>query len=176
LAIGDLDADGRADLIVGDQKGFLSVYGDFRSQNINIEPVKNLIYNPYTETYQTKNLGGRAWPVVTNIFNTDKPAIMVGNTLGGLHILKNDGGKDLPETPVIDLFPNPVMKNGEMKIKADRNVLVQFYTLLGQKLSESYFIPANQEYPIIISGLSSGIYIARFSVGGKIIGKKFIVH
>jgi len=176
LAIGDLDADGRADLIVGNQKGFLSVYGDFRAQNSNIEPVKNLIYNPQTETYQSKNLGGRAWPVVTNIFNTDKPAIMVGNTLGGLHILKNDGGKDLPENPVIDLFPNPVMKSEEMKIKADRNVLVQFYTLLGQKLSESYFIPANQEYPINISGLSSGIYIARFSAGGKTIGKKFIVH
>jgi hypothetical protein len=176
LAVGDLDADGRADLIIGNQKGFLSIYGDFRAQNTNLEPIKNLLYNFQTETYETKNLGGRVWPVIANIFNTDKPAIMVGNTLGGLHILKNDGGKDLPDEPVIDLFPNPVMKNGEMKIKADRNVLVQFYTLLGQKLSDSYFIPGNQEYPIIISGLSSGIYIARFSVGGKTIGKKFIVH
>jgi len=176
LAVGDLDADGRADLIMADQKGFLSVYGDFRAQNANIEPAKNLIYNSLTETYTSKNLGGRGWPTVTNLFNTDKPAIMVGNNLGGLHILKNDGGKDLPEDPVIDLFPNPVVKNGEMKIKADRNVLVEFYTVLGQKLSESYFIPANQEYPIIISGLASGIYIARFSVNGKTLGKRFIVH
>jgi hypothetical protein len=176
LAIGDLDADGRADLIVGDQKGFLSIYGDIRAQNSNIEPIKNILYNSLTETYQAKNLGGRVWPVVSNIFNTDKPAIMVGNTLGGLHILKNDGGKDLPDDPVIDLYPNPVMRNGEMKIKADRNVLVQFYTLLGQKLSATYFIPANQEYPIIISGLSSGIYIAHFTIGGKTMGKKFVVH
>ncbi len=176
LAVGDLDADGRADLIVADQKGFLSIYGDILAQNPNVEPVKNLIYNPQTETYLKKNLGGRVWPVIANIFNTDKPAIVIGNTLGGIHLLKNDGGKDLPENPVIDLYPNPIEKQGEFKIKADRNVIVQFYTVLGQKISESYFIPANQEYPILISGLSSGIYIARFSANGKTVGKKFIVQ
>ncbi len=176
LAMGDLDADGRADLILADQKGILSIYGDVRAQNTKVEPVKNLIYDQNSETYISKNLGGRGWPVIASIFNTDKPAIIVGNTLGGLHILKNDGGKDLPEDPVIDLFPNPVVKQQEIKIKADRNVIVQFYTVLGQKLSESYFIPANQEYPITISGLSSGIYIAHFTVNGKTIGKKFIVH
>jgi len=176
LAVGDLDADGRGDLVLSDQKGYLFIYGDFRAQNENIQPVKNIVYNTFTETYESKNLGGRGWPVIANLFNSDKPSIMVGNALGGLHILKNDGGKDLPETPVIDIFPNPVEKQAEMKIKADRNVIVQFYTVLGQKLSETYFIPANQEYPIIISGLSSGIYIARFSYNGKTFGKKFIVH
>jgi hypothetical protein len=176
MATGDLDADGRGDLIVANQKGFLSIYGDFRAQNPNVEPVKNLIYNPQTETYEAKNLGGRGWPIIANLFNTDKPSIMVGNALGGIHILKNDGGKDLPEEPVIDLFPNPVEKQGEFKIKADRNVIVQFYTVLGQKISEPYFIPAYQEYPIIISGLPSGIYIARFSANGKTVSKKFIVQ
>ena len=176
MATGDLDADGRGDLIVANQKGFLSIYGDFRAQNPNVEPVKNLIYNPQTENYEAKNLGGRGWPIVANLFNTDKPSIMIGNTLGGIHILKNDGGKDLPEEPVIDLFPNPVTKQGEFKIKADRNVIVQFYTVLGQKISEPYFIPAYQEYPIVISGLPPGIYIARFSANGKTVSKKFIVQ
>jgi hypothetical protein len=176
LAFGDLDADGRAELIVGNQKGFLSIYGDARTQNQTLEPAKNLIYNSLTESYSSINLGGRIWPVIGNLFNTDKPSIIVGNILGGIHILKNDGGRDLPENPVIDLFPNPVVKEGEFKIKTDRNALVQFYTLLGQKISEAYFIPANQEYPITISGLSSGIYIARFSANGKTVGKKFIVQ
>ena len=176
LAVGDLDADGRADLIVGDQKGFLSIYGDFRSQDPNVEPVKNLLYNSQTETYIKKNLGGRAWPIIVNLFSTDKPSIMVGNTMGGVQILRNDGGKDLPEEPVIDIFPNPVARQGEFKIKADRNVIVQFYNVLGQKISQSYFIPANQEYPILISGLPVGMYIAHFSANEKIVSKKFIVQ
>ena len=37
---------------------------------------------------------------------------MVGNTMGGVQILRNDGGKDLPEEPVIDIFPNPVARQG----------------------------------------------------------------
>ena len=176
LAVGDLDADGRADLILANQKGFLSIYGDFRAQNPNLEPAKNLIYNPQHEAYEAKNLGGRGWPLVANLFGTDKPSIVVGNALGGIHILKNDGGQDLPEEPVIDLFPNPVPKQEEFKIKADRNVIVQFYTVLGQKISEPYFIPAHQEYPIVISGLPSGIYIARFSANGKAVSKKFVVQ
>jgi hypothetical protein len=176
LAAADLDADGRADLIVADQNGVLSVYGDYRAQNPNIEPVKEIVYNSKKENYYSKNLGGRGWPVIVNLFNTDKPAIVVGNTLGGIHILKNVSDKRLPDTPVVDLFPNPVSNEMEMKIKADRNGLVQFYTLLGQKMSERYFIPANQEYPIIISGLPAGIYVARFSANGKTIAKKFIVY
>ncbi len=176
LAADDLDADGRADLILANQKGFLSIYGDFRAQNTNVQPVGNLIYNPQIETYEAKNLGGRSWPIIVNLFNADKPSIMVGNTLGGIHILKNEEGKDLPEEPVIDLFPNPVEKQGEFKIKSDRNAIVQFYTVLGQKISESYFIPANQKYSITISGLPSGIYIARFLADGKTVGKKFIVQ
>ncbi|MCU0367566.1 MAG: T9SS type A sorting domain-containing protein [Cyclobacteriaceae bacterium] len=176
LAAGDLNADGKADLILADQKGFLSVYPDYRTQSTSIEPIKNLVYNPLKAEYTSKNLGGRGWPVIVNIFNTDKPSIIVGNALGGIHILKNDGGRELPEEPVIDLFPNPVAENGNFKIKADRTVSVQFLTLLGQKISEPISIPANQEYPITISGMPPGIYIARFSSNGKIVGKKFIVQ
>jgi len=176
LASGDLNADGKADLILADQKGFLSVYPDYRTQSTSIEPIKNLVYSPLKAEYTSKNLGGRGWPVIVNIFNTDKPSIIVGNALGGIHILKNDGGRELPEEPVIDLFPNPVAENGDFKIKADRTVSVQFLTLLGQKISEPISIPANQEYPITISGMPPGIYIARFSSNGKIVGKKFIVQ
>jgi uncharacterized protein (DUF2141 family) len=175
LAIDDLDADGKADLVMADQKGFLSIYPDFRSHIPGSEPVRNILYDPLQQKYIAKNLGGRVWPVIANLFNTDRPSIVVGNMLGGLHILKNDGGKNLPDDPVIDLFPNPVT-DGSFKIKADRPVIVQFFTVLGQKISQPYFIPANQEYPIRISGLSSGIYIARFSAGSRSAGKRFMVH
>jgi hypothetical protein len=176
LAAGDLDADGRADLILANQRGKLTIFGDFRAQNPDIAGVENIIYNDLTEEYYSKNLGGRGWPTVVNLFNSDRPAIVFGNTMGGIYILKNEESKALSEEPVVEIFPNPVEENEVLKIKTDRNMIVQFYTSLGQRLSESYFIPANQEYPIRVSGLPSGVYLAHFTYNGKTLGKRFVIH
>ena len=176
LAAGDLDADGRGDLVLADQRGQLTIYGDFRAQNSNIEGVKNILYNSITEEYTAKNFGGRGWPTIANLFNSSRPAIVFGNTLGGIHILKNEESVALPDEPVIEIYPNPVVENETLKIKTDRNMIVQFYTSLGQKISQSYYIPANQEYPIVFSGLPSGLYLAQFTYSNKKIGKRFIIQ
>lgn len=175
LAAGDLDADGRSDLILGNQRGELAIYGDFRAQNTNITAITDIVYNPIKETYYSNNMGGKSWPTVVNLFNSDKPAIVVGNTLGGALILKNETSKDLPESPVVGLYPNPVENTETLYITADRNMTVQFYTSLGQTLSGSYFIPANQKYPVTVTGLTPGIYLARFTFNGKTLGKRFII-
>jgi len=175
LAAGDLDADGRGDLVLGNQRGQLTIYGDFRAQNTTINGVTDMVYNSLTEEYLSKNLGGRIWPTVVNLFNSDKPSVVIGNALGGIHVLKNEESKTLPEEPVVDLFPNPVERDGTMYIKADRNMTVEFFTSLGQRFSQSYFIPANQEYPVMFSGLSSGMYLARFTYNGKTLSKRFVV-
>lgn len=176
FAAGDLNGDGRADLILADQRGVLTIIPDFRASTTSGAGIRNLIYNSITQKYTAKNLGGRAWPAIANIFNSDKPAIVVGNTLGGIQILKNEIGLTLPDEPQIDLFPNPVGRDETLIIKTDRPMLVQFYTALGQKLTESYAIPANQEYPIRFSGLSSGLYLAHFSFNGKSTGRRFILY
>ncbi len=179
MAAADLDADGRVDLIVGDQRGMLTLFGDFRAQNSAVLGTQDILYNPLTKHYHATKLGGRVWPAVVNLFNSDKPAIFVGNSLGGIHILKNDGGVELPPDPVIDIYPNPIPKGNGFTVKADRNVLVQIISVVGQKMSEEFFIPANQEYPVPPQGLATGIYIARFSVPasrGKIYSRKFIIY
>lgn len=176
LSAGDLDGDGRAELIVSDQRGKLTVYGDFRAQDPAIVGVQDILHNPLTDLHEAKNLGGRNWTVPVNLYGTTRPLLVVGTTLGGIYILKNDGGELLPEEPRVELFPNPVKENEVMKIRTDRNVLVEFYTAMGQRVSETYFIPANQEYPMRFSGLAAGIYIARFTSDGKTIGKRFIIN
>jgi hypothetical protein len=176
LAAADLDADGRVDLITGDQRGMLTLFGDFRAQNSMVQGAQNILYNSLTENYHSTNLGGRVWPAVANLFNSDKPAIIAGNSLGGIHILKNDGGKELPPEPVINIYPNPLPKGTGFSVKTDRNVLVQFLSIVGQKMSEEFFIPANQDYAIAPQGLVTGIYIARFSIEGKIYNRKFVIY
>ncbi len=176
LSTSDLDADGRDDLVIGNPKGVITIFGDFRSQNTSIAGVDEIIYNTISKKYAAPNLGASLWTVAVNLFNSDKPAIVAGTTLGGVLVLKNDEGNDLPEEPALEIYPNPVAKGETMIIRPDRNVLVQFYTLLGQKISETYFVPAHQQYPVPISTLSAGMYIARVSFRGKVYGKKFIVR
>ncbi len=176
LSIADLDADGRADLIIGDQRGTVTIYDDIRANIPSPVGSTDIIYNPLLKTYTTKNLGGKIQPVAINLFNTDKPTIIVGNSTGGVYILKNDGGKELPPDPVISLYPNPLPRADDLFIKPDRNVLVQFFSILGQKVSEAYFIPANQVYSFDFPRLGPGIYIARFTIGGKSTAQKFIIY
>ncbi len=175
LAVSDLDADGRADLVMGNQRGELTLFGDFRAQDPNIQGVSQIIFNPLTEVYESRNLGGRIWPVAVNLFNSDKPALVCGTITGGLVVLKNEEGAALPDEPSVEIFPNPVRSNETFKIRTDRNMIVQFYNLIGQRVSNSYFIPANQEYPIVASGLLPGIYIARFTYQGKSTSRRLVV-
>jgi hypothetical protein len=176
LAVADLDADGRDDLITGNQRGVLSLFGDFRKEDPSVKVVQDILYNALTDGYHPTDLGGRVWPTVANLFNSNKPTIVTGNTMGGIHVLKNDDSKQLPPDPVIDIYPNPIPKGEGFIVKTDRNVLAQFLTILGQKISDELFIPANQPYPIAPPGLTSGVYVARFSVNGKSYNKRFVIY
>src|SRR5690606_21025784 len=116
-AIADLDGDGHADLVVGDETGRLGVISNFREEGADVSQLdRNLVYNTSLETYGEQNLAGRLWPVVVNIFNTHKPAVVVGNVLGGVHILRHDEGSSPPETPEVNIYPNPVSTAGILNI------------------------------------------------------------
>ena len=175
-SIADLDNDGREDLLIGDQNGNLTVYGDFRAQGHSPQPITEIIYDRFRGTYTGKNLGARIKPTVANLFNSDKPSIVVGTTGGGVLILKNDGGKQLPDQPEIHLYPNPVHSHEKLSVLVDRGLLVQLFTLTGQKLTEPLFVAAKQPFTVPANGLAPGMYIARFTYGGKVYGRKFVVR
>jgi hypothetical protein len=178
FAIADLDADGKADLVTGDQRGVLSIYRDFRTITSDAQRVTKILFNELTNEYESRNLGGRIWPTTANLFNSTKPAIIVGNLLGGLMILRNDEGTELPREPAVSIFPNPYnfSNTSPLKVKSDRDVFVRFYNTLGQPLSENYFVPANQDYPINMTLLPAGVYIAQFLWNGKTYSRRFVVY
>ena len=177
MAAADLNADGKVDLLLGNQRGALSVIEDFRSADVSSTPQKGILsYNALTLSSNSTRLGGRIWPAVANLFDGIRPVIVAGNTLGGLRVLKNDEVNELPLDPLIAIYPNPVSKGEVFFIKADRNVSVQFVSALGQKFSDDFPIAANEAYRIPSAGLASGLYIARISVKGKIYTRKFIIY
>ena len=175
-SVADLDADGNVDLIFGDQSGILKIISNYRQAADATSAVTQIVFNPLLESYTEQNLGGRSWPVVVNLFNTTRPAIVTGNILGGIQILRHDEGERLPETPLIDIYPNPLDQTRAVNLKIDRPASVQVLTVLGQQLSEPIRLQAHQVYQYKFPTLAAGMYLLKFTVGDKSYAKRIVIY
>jgi hypothetical protein len=176
VAIADLDGDGASDLVVGDQSGRPGIISNFRSLPPG-EPLaeQTIVYNEALGRYDEKNLGGKIWPVIVNLFNTNKPAIVLGNALGGIHILKNDEGSALPAQPIVHIYPNPVDQNERLSVQADRHGTMQIISVLGQQLSKPVALRPNEIYQYKLPPLAAGIYLLTFTADKKSLTQRFII-
>lgn len=172
----DLNADDKPDLVLGDQYGHLSVVSDFRQTNDEVVLLNDIVFNPISGTYGSPDLGGRIWPTAADLFNQTKPAILVGNILGGVQILRNDQRDTLPPGPGIEIYPNPVRGTDMLNIKVDRQATIQILSLLGQELTEPVPISPNQPSALSLPRLSSGLYILRVVVGGGSFSRRVVVY
>lgn len=172
---GDLDIDGKTDLVIGDQSGNITIISDFKNVPDASNGITEVIYNPILQNYGIHNLGGRIWPVIANMYNTTKPAIAVGNIQGGVHVLKNDESTPLPVEPQIQIFPNPASKNTSLNITVDRPGFFQVFTVTGQEVGVPFLFQGQQLYPFETGELKSGIYIIRFYINGKFISKRIVI-
>lgn len=176
-ATADLDGDGKMDLIVGDQTGKPGIISDYHSVTDHESSIeRNILFNPPMGGYRDKNLGGRIWPTVVNLFNANKPAIVVGNIMGGIHLLKHDEGQSLPENPTVDIYPNPVAKTELLKVKTDRQGTMQIISVLGQLLSDPILLKANEIYQYTLPPLASGLYLLKFTSHKKSHTERFVVY
>jgi hypothetical protein len=174
LAVSDLDGDGSGDLLVCTQRGILSIVSDFRDNSPATE-LTEILHDAANGLYISRNLGGRMIPTVVNIFNTARPSIVLGTSAGGLLLLKNENTVPLPEDPVVQIFPNPADRTEVVNVRADRNVTISFYTILGQPVSSTYLIQANQDYPFQMHPLAPGLYIARIRYLGKTFSQRVVI-
>jgi hypothetical protein len=176
VAIADLDGDGARDLVVGDQSGKAAIISNFRNMPSG-EPLAEqmIVFNELLGGYEEKNLGGKIWPVVVNLFNTNKPAIVTGNALGGVHILKNDEGSALPKQPLIHLYPNPIDQDEHLSVQVDRHGTMQIISVLGQQLSEPVALRPNEIYQYRLPPLAAGMYLLTFTADKRSHTQRFII-
>lgn len=175
IAVADFDADGNVDLMYGDQTGIIKIIPDFRSvTNAESVAITNIVFNPLLSQYTEKNLGGRIWPTAANLFGSTRPSLVVGNALGGIHIL-NSEGPTLPNEPSIDVFPNPLRESQSLSIRIDRPATLEIFSLLGQRITNPIklqpFALLQTEFPT----LTHGLYVLKFTVGEKSYSRKLII-
>jgi hypothetical protein len=175
IAIADLDADGTLDFIYGDHNGLINIVPDFKNVvNAETSAISSIVFNPLLENYVDQKLGGRIWPTAANLFGSTRPSLVVGNALGGLHIL-NSQGPELPSSPVIDVYPNPLTESQTLSVRIDRPAVLEIYSLLGQRISDPVRMQPFTILQTSLPSLASGIYVLKFSVGKKSYSKKLII-
>jgi hypothetical protein len=174
-AAADLDNDGQDDLVLGDQSGILKIVPDFRHAANASDALTEIVFNPLKSLYGTQNLGGRVWPVTANLFGTTTPAIVTGNVMGGIGILRNDHGESMPDNPAIDIYPNPVSVSGTLNLKTDRPASMELLSVLGQKLSDPLRIQPNQTYQYKFPTLAAGLYLLKFTSNNKSTTRRLVI-
>jgi hypothetical protein len=174
-AIADLDKDGKVDLLFSNRDGSLTIRSNFKEES-EATDFTDIVFNPVLETYTSQKLGGRIWPIVANIFRSEKPAILVGNTLGGLHILKPNDSEPLPPGLLVEVYPNPVaFTESIINIRVELPAYFQVVTQLGQQIGQTVPIQPFQEYSMRLPALK-GIYVLRFYFNGKSVTRKILVN
>lgn len=179
VATGDLNNDGKDDLIYGDQSGKLTLISNFREAADASGSVTEIVYNSTLDDYIAQNLGGRIWPTVANLYGLPKPEIVTGNILGGIHILKNRfPTTGLPEEltdPVIQVYPNPVFSSQTLTVMVDTPAELQLFTVLGQAVGQPARLNPSQPFNPAIARLQ-GVYVLRFSIRGKTYSRKIVIR
>ncbi|HMQ00355.1 MAG TPA: FG-GAP-like repeat-containing protein, partial [Cyclobacteriaceae bacterium] len=173
--VADLDADGKKDLLLGDQSGTISIVSDIINiSNVN-EFIREIVFDESDESYYTRNFGGRIWPVAANLFGSNKPAIIVGNALGGVSILQASDAEPQDEAPLIRIYPNPVVRSEYLNLRVNRNATLRIINSIGQTVERGLVVPANTSIQLETAAWAPGVYFAQFFINQKNYARRFVV-
>ena len=174
FASADLNADGKPDLIIGDESGRLRIIPAFR-EAIASDVVTDIILNETSNEYYAANLGGRLWPTTVNLYGTTKPVIAVGTVLGGVRLLRSVS--DETEELQIGMYPNPVAPDlEELTIVSSRPAQLSIISSNGKELRSGLNIPSKEVVKLPLDNFAAGLYFFRFSVDNKTIVRRLVVH
>ncbi|MFY0593859.1 T9SS type A sorting domain-containing protein [Roseivirga sp.] len=173
--ITDLNGDGVDEFITINSSGVLSIYNGPIDENfVANNPIENVL-NINNETFST-GFGRQNSIASGDIFNTGRPALIIGSGKGGLYLLENlstggNGGDDIQ----VAVSPNPT--SDRISVITNVNGVAEVYNILGQKKFFNINIQSGQAKSLDLSSLSIGIYILRIvSSENQSTTKKILVY
>jgi hypothetical protein len=175
VAINDMDADGKQDLIRYDDSGILKIYADFNGTAILTD---NLLQDKQTLNGYNSSFGADANVSTTNLTGSKLPSIVAGLKSGGLQLLSNvvDEQQEVDLDIKIAVFPNPLDQNDLLSLVANQDVVFELIDVWGHTLSEKILLTKGVIMELDIYALRAGLYMVRAqSFTGKKSSAKFVV-
>jgi hypothetical protein len=160
LALGDANADGQLDLLIGDNSGALKMYSDFKNQNpAQFVADSVILYNSVLGLELPSYGGNFLSPAMADLNGDDFPEMALGFAGGGMQLWVNRFGPNSVSGKKSELravaWPNPVKAGGKIQTGI-RLAVLGIWNSAGQKTAEgmtggdgSFRMPEN---------LPSGLY------------------
>ncbi|XZF15662.1 T9SS type A sorting domain-containing protein [Chitinophagaceae bacterium MMS25-I14] len=168
--IGKMDNTGNDYFLVGGYGGSLYRYDGFQTGNTSGN------YQRIDSVYSNIHLGPRAAPAIADIDGDGKYEMVLGNLLGGVHMLKQVNNVSVQEIGNSNsyhcrVYPNPAAN--ELNIEWDNNfadngnISIVLYNVTGQKILEQQANAGNKKVQLNTSGIVPGIYSCMIQCAGK---------
>lgn len=169
-SVGDLTGNGRADLLLADGTGSLRYLPDFSEYPEDAKP------EPVTVAFCEDErpggwLGRRSWPVAVPLRDQEAPMLVIGNQMGGLWLVEQQGLTVQPGGEELQLlvYPNPLaFPLEQVNIRTNYPAHLRLFTLSGQLVLETS-IQANRKLSLHTEKLAEGMYLlqAQGTAGSK---------
>ena len=164
-SIGDVDANGQADLIATDSRGVGRVYFDFQQQRDGSYFFVDLVYtNSITEKIEPLKFDQKSWISSADIFNKGNESIVAGGVRGGLQMFENmsaGSGGDGKTEIIVNIYPNPLGNYDALQIDVNQNVKIELISILGQQMIGPFDVTKYVTASLDLAHLRSGTYILR---------------
>lgn len=178
LTTGDVNLDGKTDLLVGNRTGNMSIYRSFQEQNINqFVADTSLIFNSFSNKSENLLIGGNATIAIGDLDNDLLPDVIVGTNTGGLRVLKNLTKVVITGTEqdlISQVYPNPT--NRYVYVKMTENAQATLIDLSGRIIQNTRMLRANTEEVFDLQGLPSGMYLLKIDTNKKSQTAKIILR
>ncbi len=179
--IGDIDLDGKRELLVGSDEGKLWLFNNIDG-NINgtFTEIDTFVHNNINKIFGGINLGARIVPegaILSDSFGS-KPVVLLGNFRGGFNFLnavrdstKNSiGVREIERELAVSIYPNPT--KGQININRnldqyDGSLVLRINDILGREIYYSTLESGIATYTIDLGNQGAGIYYVQLTDGSR---------